>query len=354
MTRSLKVGIVGYGFATRVFHAPLIQSVPGLDLVAVASSDPAKVAAALPGVAVDARPEALFARPELDLVVIPTPNASHHPLAALALAAGKHVVVDKPFTVQALEARDLIQRAETAGRVLSVFQNRRWDADFLTVRALLDRGELGRLTHFESHFDRFRPEPARRWRESGDPGSGLWYDLGSHLLDQALCLFGAPRTLSLDLARQRDGALADDWFHAVLGYSDLRVILHASALAADPGPRFQLHGTLGSFTKFGLDPQEAALKAGGRPGGEGWGRDPLPGTVTRLQGGEPQGSHLTRWVEHGQAGDYSRYYIALRDAILLGGPNPVQASDALKVIRLIELGLASARDGRVVPVEPLG
>ena len=349
MTRSLKVGIVGYGFATQVFHAPLIQSVPGLDLVAVASSDPAKVAAALPGVAVDARPEALFARPELDLVVIPTPNASHHPLAAQALAAGKHVVVDKPFTLDAAEARDLIQRAEQAGRILSVFHNRRWDADFLTIRALLDRDELGRVTHFESHFDRFRPHVGQRWRESGEPGGGLWYDLGSHLLDQALCLFGPPRTLSLELARQRDGARADDWFHAVLGYGGpLRVILHASALVAEPGPRFLVHGRQGSFLKWGLDPQEDALKVGGRPGAEDWGRDPLPGTVTRTQG-----DGLARWVEQGPPGDYSRYYVALRDAILLGGPNPVQAADALRVMRLIELGQQSFRDGRAVAVDPL-
>ena len=353
MTGSLKVGIVGYGFATKVFHAPLVRSVPGLELVAVASSDPAKVLADLPGMTVEPRPEALFARPDIDLVIIPTPNASHHPLAAQALAAGKHVVVDKPFTLDAPEARDLIQRAEQAGRILSVFHNRRWDADFLTVRTLLDRGELGRPAHFESHFDRFRPHPAMRWRESGTPGSGLWYDLGSHLLDQALCLFGAPRTLSLDLARQRDGARADDWFHAVLGYGGaLRVILHASALVAEPGPRFLVHGSEGSFVKWGLDPQEDALKAGGRPGAEDWGRDPLPGAVTRTRG-EGGDEDLVRWVEQGPPGDYSRYYVALRDAILLGGPNPVQAADALRVMRLIELGLESFRDGRVVAVDTL-
>ena len=151
------------------------------------------------------------------------------------------------------------------------------------------------------------------------------------------------------LARQRDGARADDWFHAVLGYGGaLRVILHASALAAEPGPRFLLHGTQGSFLKWGLDPQEDALKAGGRPGAVDWGRDPLPGTVTRTQGGG-----LVRWVEQGLPGDYSRYYVALRDAILLGGPNPVQAADALRVMRLIELGQQSFRDGRVVAVDPL-
>jgi predicted dehydrogenase len=348
MTRSLRVGIVGYGFATSIFHAPLIQAVPGLDLAAVVSSDPDKVRGGLPDVEPLASAEELFARQDIDLVVIPTPNASHHPLAAKALDAGKHVVVDKPFTLDTAQARDLMARAERAGKVLSVFHNRRWDADFLTVRAVLDRGELGRLTHFESHFDRFRPSPQIRWRESGEPGSGLWYDLGSHLLDQTLCLFGAPSSISLDLQRQRDGALADDWFHAVLGYGGMRVILHASALAARPGPRFTLHGTKGSFVKHGLDPQEDALKVGGRPGDEDWGQDHHPGTVTRL---EAEG--LVHWTEQGLPGDYSRFYIALRDAILLDGPNPVHASDALKVIRLIELGKVSARDGKVIPVERL-
>ena len=348
MARTLKVGIVGHGFATAVFHAPLIRNVPGLELVAVSSSDPAKVRAGLPGVEPVASAQALFARPDLDLVVIPTPNATHHPLALQALAAGKHVVVDKPFTLDAAEARDLIARAGQAGRVLSVFQNRRWDADFLTVRELLAGGELGRLALFESHFDRHRPAVKPGWRETGDRGSGLWFDLGSHLLDQVLCLFGAPRTLWLDLAGQRDGTRAEDWFHAVLGYGRMRVILHAGNLAVEPGPRFVLHGTLGTFTKSGLDPQEAAVLAGVRPGSEGWGLDPLPGTLTLEAGG----ALVQRRIE-GVPGDYTRYYAALRDAILEGAPNPVPATEALRVMRLLELGLVSHAEGRVVEVDTL-
>lgn len=348
MENTLKVGVVGFGFATSTFHAPLIASVPGLELAAMSSSDPAKVRAAWPQVEVCESPEALFARPDIELVVIPTPNETHYPLAVKALAAGKHVVVDKPFTLDAGEARDLIARAEAAGRVLSVFHNRRWDADFLTVRQVLAAGELGRLTHFESHFDRYRPEVRQRWRESGAPGSGLWYDLGSHLLDQALQLFGAPQTISLDLARQRDGAAADDWFHAVLRYDALRVILHASALVPDLGPRFALHGTLGSFIKYGLDPQEDALKTGRRPGPESpdWGQDPLPGTLTLAT---PEG--LVERDLDSVRGDYARYYAEVRDAIRLGAPNPVPAIDALRVMRLIELGLASFAEGRVMTVD---
>ncbi|WP_374404666.1 oxidoreductase [Niveibacterium sp.] len=349
MDSTVKVGIVGFGFATATFHAPLIASVPGLELVAMSSSDPAKVRAAWPQVDVCDSPDALFARPDIDLVVIPTPNETHYPLAVKALATGKHVVVDKPFTLDATEARDLIARAESAGRLLSVFHNRRWDADFLTVRQVLAAGVLGRLTHFESHFDRYRPLVRQRWRESGAPGSGLWYDLGAHLLDQTLQLFGAPQTVSLDLAKQRDGAAADDWFHAVLRYDNLRVILHASALVPDLGPRFALHGTLGSFTKYGLDPQEDALKLGGRPGASDWGVDPRPGTLTLSEA-----DALTQREHAGERGDYSRYYAAVRDAILNGAPNPVPAGDALQVMQLIDLGLASFREGRVMTVGELG
>ncbi|HSO82576.1 Gfo/Idh/MocA family protein [Thiocapsa sp.] len=210
-------------------------------------------------------------------------------------------MVDKPFTLNIGEAEDLVERAEAAGRLLSVFHNRRWDADFLTVRRLLESGELGRLTHVESRFDRFRPEVRVRWRESGAPGRGLWYDLGARLIDQTLCLFGMPETIALDLARQRDGALADDWFHAVLRYDAMRVVLHASALAADPGPRFALHGTGGSFKTFGLDPQEAALKAGIARDGAQWGEDSSPGTLTVATPTGPDG--LVRRLYASDKGD---------------------------------------------------
>ena len=344
MVHRLRIGIVGYGFSTVTFHAPLILNVPGLELVAISSRDPAKVHASLPQVETCNTPEALFARPDIDLVVIPTPNETHYPLAVKALNAGKHVVVDKPFTLDVAEASDLITRARQAGLLLSVFHNRRWDADFLTIRQILASGGLGRLTHFESHFDRYRPEVPNRWRDSGDRGSGLWYDLGAHLLDQTLCLFGLPQTISLDLARQRDGARADDWFHAILQYDSLRVVLHASALVADVGPRFVLHGTQGSFTKYGLDPQEEALKAGVKPGSTGWGHDPLPGVLTlRGEGG------LIRKNYEGVPGDYPHYYAGLRDAVLQGQPNPVPATEALQVMRLMELGRAGASEGRVMP-----
>jgi predicted dehydrogenase len=341
MGNVLKIGIVGYGYASQVFHAPLIASVPGLQLAAIASGNPAKVAADWPGLAVDPSPEALFRRPELDLVVIATPNDTHGPLASQALAAGKHVIVDKPFTLTLAEARALQDRAEQAGRLLSVFHNRRWDGDFLTLRRVLGSGELGRVVQFESRFDRFRPEVRDRWRETGGPGSGLWYDLGPHLLDQALQLFGRPEALTLDLARQRDGARSDDAFLAQLRYGETRVLLGASALAAAAGPRFRVHGTRGSYLKSGLDPQEDQLKAGYRPPAPDWGLDPAPGTLTALAG-----ERLEARAVPPLAGDYPAYYAAIRDALLGRCANPVPPSEAIEVMALIELGLRSAGERR--------
>lgn len=345
MSESLNVGIVGYGFATKTFHAPLVAGVPGLNLAAISSSDPAKVTADWPGVATETTPEALFARPDIDLVVIPTPNETHFPLASAALAAGKHVVVDKPFTVTTHEARRLQAQAQAAGRVLSVFHNRRWDSDFLTLKQVIASGELGRIVHFESHFDRYRPEVRARWREQALPGSGLWYDLGSHLLDQALQLFGLPESIALDLALQRENAQSDDFFHAVLRYDQSRVILHAGALVAVPAARFTVHGSQGSFIKYGLDPQEDVLRTGKRPPAADWGHEPVPATLTVWHDGMAQSRELAC-----VAGDYPAYYAGVRDAIRGVGPNPVTAVEVIRVIGLIELGLQSAREGRTLAV----
>lgn len=343
MAAPIKVGIVGYGYASKTFHAPLIASVPGLELSGISSRDPAKAQADWPDARGYDSPESLFADPAIDLVVIPTPNDTHHPLAAMALTAGKHVVVDKPFTVSVDDARDLITRAEKHRRLLSVFHNRRWDGDFLTIRRLVESGELGRLVHFESHFDRYRPEVKNRWRETAAAGGGLWYDLGAHLLDQTLRLFGRPETIALDLAFQRDGVVVDDWFHAILGYGALRVILHASVLVPEQGPRFVLHGTSGTFSCHGLDPQEAALRAGLRPGQPDWVSTPTAGTLTLWRDGVPRAAAF-----EGKAGDYAAYYAAIRDSICFGAANPVPAREALEVMELIELGRAAAAEARTV------
>lgn len=346
----LRVGLVGYGYAGKTFHAPLIAGVPGLRLAAVSSRDPARVHADWPGVEVLPEAHALLQRADLDLVVIASPNDSHFPLARAALAAGHHVVVDKPFTLTLAEARELGALAHARARLLSVFHNRRWDSDFLTLRALVDAGTLGRIVHVESAFDRFRPAVRARWRESAGPGAGLWFDLGPHLLDQALQLFGWPVAIALDQAVLREGGLSDDWFQARLHYPGLRVVLRASMLAGAPAPRFVVHGSAGSWTKSGLDPQEDALKAGLRPAwppAPGWGED--PGTSVLTRPGPPPGDGLVDEAWPLRPGCQGAFYAAVHDAIRGTAPNPVTPAQATAVMALIEAGQRSAREGRAVP-----
>ncbi len=314
----MRVALIGYGFAGKTIHAPLIRSVPGLELVQVASSNAARVRADLPDMTVAADPGEVFANPAVDLVVLATPNDSHAPLAARALRAGKGVVIDKPFTVTPAEARELIALAAASRRFLSVFHSRRYDSDFLTLRSVLDAGELGELMHFESHYDRYRPIVQQRWREQPGPGSGIWYDLGSHLLDQLLQLFGEPELLSADLGVQRSGGSAIDYFHVVLRYGRMRAILHGSNLVVAETPRFILHGTLGSYVKYGMDTQEPALRRGELPGSGDWGFDPRPGTLTT-----PAGFHPVPNLR----GDYRAFYEAVRD-----GRVPIPAEQGALVV----------------------
>ena len=350
-TQQLRVGLVGYGFAGQTFHAPVLGAVPGMQLAAVASSQPDKVRADWPGVAVEPDVHALLAaHPSVDLIVVATPNEAHFPVARAALAAGRHVVVDKPFTLNAGEARELVDLARAKQKLISVYQNRRFDSDFLTLRQMLDDGLVGRPVYFESHFDRYRPDVRVRWREQKVPGAGLWVDLGSHLMDQAVQLFGRPDSVQLDTAALREGAVVEDYFHAVLKWDQgphapLRAVLHATTLAADPSPRYILHGTRGSYVKYGVDPQEDALRTGARPGGEGWGADPDDGLLTLIgDTGQPQPSTVPT-----QPGDYTRYYAAVRDAIAGTGPNPVMPEEALMLMELLDLGRRSAEEGRALP-----
>ncbi|MFP2485485.1 oxidoreductase [Enterobacter ludwigii] len=338
MSDSIRVGLIGYGYASKTFHAPLIAGTPGMALAAVSSSDATKVHADWPSVPVVSEPKHLFNDPNIDLIVIPTPNDTHFPLVKAALEAGKHVIVDKPFTVTLSQARELDALAKSFGRVLSVFHNRRWDSDFLTVKALLNEGTLGEILFFESHFDRFRPQVRNRWREQAGPGSGIWYDLAPHLLDQAVNLFGLPVSMTVDLAQLRPGAQTTDYFHAVLSYPQRRIVLHGTMVAAAESARYILHGTRGSYVKFGLDPQEERLKNGERLPQEDWGYDMRDGVVTRVEGEERVEETLLTIP-----GNYPAYYAAVRDALNGTGDNPVPASQAIQIMELIELGIESAK-----------
>lgn len=349
----LQVALIGYGNAGRIFHAPLISGVPGLQLACICSSKPDAVHADWPQARVVALPEAVFADPGIDLVVIATSNASHHALAKAALLAGKHVVVDKPCTVTLTQTDELLATARAQNRVLTVFQNRRFDADFLALQKVLASGQLGRVVHVESHFDRFRPQVPGRWRDQDLPGSGLWFDLGAHLVDQALQLFGAPDALQLDLACQREGAQTNDWFHAQLRFESrhpgLRVILHGSALVPELGPRWAVHGTEGSFIKYGLDTQEDALKTGRRPhldALQDWGLDPFVGKVVRQEADLHGGVQRVSCRAPDMAGNYLLYYANLRDHLRGQGDLQVTAAQVHQVMALLTLGEQSAREGR--------
>lgn len=330
--REIGVGLIGYGLGGRAFHAPYVQVTADMALRAVVSRDPAKVHADLPGMRVVPDVEALLAEPGIDLVIVSSPDALHAEHALAAIRAGKHVLVDKPFATTLADARAVANEGEARGVVVTAFQNRRWDADFLTLKGLIEAGTLGEVVQFESHFDRWRPVAADVWKEAR-PG-GVWLDLGPHLVDQALQLFGRPLGITADVAALREGAPAPDYFHAVLRYPERRVLLHASKLVAEHQLRFAAHGTRASWIKHGIDPQEAATVAGETPGGEGWGHDPVMGILTRA-GEAPVAMPNAK-------GNYRLFWQALATAVRGEGPNPVPASDAVAVMEVLDAGLRSA------------
>lgn len=342
----VNVGLVGFGFSGQVFHAPIIQSIDGMEIIKVVSSNPDKVGQYLPDAAVLASLEELLSDERIDLVVITSPNQLHYPYAKQALLAGKHVVVEKPFVISSEEAEDLIKTAKQQNRKLSVYQNRRWDNDFITVKSLIDSGKLGDIASYEAHYDRYRPQVSDRWREKAGPGAGMLYDLGSHLIDQALHLFGKPASVYADLFAQRAGSEVDDYFHLILMYENMRVILHSGSLVMQHGPRFQVYGSLGSFVKYGLDSQEEMLKQGGLPGQPNWGmdREEYYGELTLSVDGQAVSSKVTT-----QQGSYESFYEGMYQAIIHDKPVPVDAEDARNTIRVIELAVQSSRETRALP-----
>ena len=345
--RDMRVGLIGYGMAGQVFHAPVIAAVPGLRLAKVVERRGETSRQRYPWIEVVREAAALFEDEAIELIVVATPNASHYDLTRQALLARKHVVVDKPFTLTSEQARQLIELARQQNRVLSVFQNRRWDGDFQTVRQIVRQGCLGRLVEYESHFDRFRNyfSPERAWREEGGPGSGVLFDLGSHLIDQAQVLFGLPQMLTADIRSQREAGKADDQFELILHYDQLKVTLKAGLLVREPGPRFALHGTEGSFVKYGVDPQEEALKRGLSPGEPDWGLEPQEqwGTLNTQIGG----LHFHGKVETA-GGCYRAYYENIHQAISGQAELVVKPEEARNTIRMIELALQSNAEKRTV------
>lgn len=335
----LNVALVGFGYAGQTFHAPLISACADLRLHTVVTSKAEALAAAWPEAKPVASLDGALADPAVDLVVIATPDDLHAAQAEQALRAGKAVVVDKPFTRDLPDAARLVELARETGQLLSVFQNRRWDADFLALKAEIEAGRLGRIVAYESRFDRYRPVVRDRWREA--EGAGVWFDLGPHLIDQALHLFGRPEAISLDLAIQRDGGLSPDRAQATLRYGTMRVVLGAAMLVAAPEVRFAVHGTKASLLSSGLDAQEDQLKAGMTPGAPGWGV-PLKAPV-RVEGETGRRTPL-----EGAVGEYPAYYAGIAKALRGEGLNPVPAEEALAVMEIIAAGIESDRLRREV------
>ncbi|PFG48374.1 putative dehydrogenase [Amycolatopsis sulphurea] len=350
MVDEARVGILGYGIGGRVFHAPLVAATPGLVPAVLATGNPERAAQAraeYPGAEVVPDADALFARAgELDLIVVSTPNRTHVPLALRAIELGLPVVVDKPFAPTAAEGERVVAAAKEAGVGLTVFQNRRWDSDFLTVRKVLESGRLGEVFRFESRFDRWVPKIKDSWRELGDPAEagGLLYDLGAHIVDQALQLFGPVTQVYAEVDRRRAGvAVDDDVFIALRHANGVRSQLWASALAGIRNPRFRVLGDRATFTKYGLDVQEPQIKEGLRPGDPGWGVEPAANAGLLGVQGETG-------IVPTEAGRYETFYARVADALREDTRFPVDPAGAVAALRVIEAAHRSGAEGRVVPL----
>jgi predicted dehydrogenase len=340
----INVAISSYGMSGLVFHGPLLEAHPGFRVFKILERNRSDSSGKHPAASIVRAYEMILKDPEVELVVINTPDHLHYEMARAAILSGKHVVIEKPVTLRSDHARELDALAEEYRVVLSVFHNRRWDGDFLTVREVIKSGRLGRLVEFESHFDRYRKTIKESWKDQSN-GTGTLYNLGSHLIDQALMLFGLPGKLYCDVRKLRDGAMTDDSFDLFLIYDQFKCLLRSSYLVREPGPRFTLHGTDGSFVVWGTDPQEEALKAGAIPGTLDWGSDPSSSRAkinTVYQHREMVGEYQVL------PGNYMAFYDNLLKAIRQGAPPEVTCMQAAEVIRVIEAAYLSGREKRVV------
>lgn len=339
--KAIGTALIGYGFSGSTFHAPFLDEMEEFQLISVLSSKREKVKKAFPSAEVAEQLEDIWTNPHVELVVITTPSSLHFDIARQALEAGKHVIVEKPMVPTLEEAKVLADCAKKHDVMLSVFQNRRYDGNFLTVKKLIDEGRLGEVYVYEAHYDRFEPVVSKGWREEPKPASGVLYDLGAHLIDQALSLFGMPDSVTADLQKQRPDALVDDYFHLVLTYGTKRVILHSSMVAVEQGAKYKVHGTKATFMKKGEDPQEEELLQEIRPSGADWGMDRLDqyGTLYTESGNEKVVT---------LPGDYRRYYREIYECIRHKKLCPVTGEEGVQTIRIIEAALQSHREKRTI------
>src|ERR1700720_5062528 len=338
----IDVGLIGFGLAGRAFHAPVIRATPGLRLAAILQRHGNEAAEKHPDVRVVRSVEELLDIPEIRLVGIATPNETHAPIARQCLEAGRDLVVDKPFATTLNEAAGLVELARKCGRLITVYQNRRYDGDYQTIRQIVADGTLGRIVRFETNYDRFRPElKPGAWRERVGPGSGVLFDLAPHLIDHALVLFGLPEAVTADVRVERAVAVVDDAFDVMLHYpAGTRAVLRSTMLAAAPRPRFVLHGTRGAFCKQTFDPQEINLRRGYIPENGAWGVEPQEdwGVLTTIE----NDIVIKRSVPSATS-DYRDYYANVRDAILGRATLAVTPEHALDVMRVLEMAQESSR-----------
>jgi scyllo-inositol 2-dehydrogenase (NADP+) len=340
----IKIGVIGYGYSARTFHLPLIESSDQFEFTAISTSRPDEVRLKYPSVSIYKTPHDLITASEVELVIITAPNDVHFHLAKLCLENDKHVVLEKPMVTKSSEAKQLVELAGNRCLALSVFHNRRWDGDFLTAKKIIEEKLVGDIRYFESHFDRFRPDVRKRWREMPGLGNGIWFDLGSHMVDQAVCLFGLPESLTARCLSIRKNSEVTDYFHVLLHYRELEAVLHASSLSAAPNKRFHIEGTRGSYIKYGFDPQEAQLKNGMSPLETGFGIEEREEFGTLYNGTDAVKVNT-------EAGCYQEYYSGIAKAINNKGVCPVKCGDALNIIKIIELAEFSSRTGKTVALE---
>lgn len=347
--KAIQTGIIGFGLSGRAFHAPFLHTHEGFEINKIVERNAEDSKAIYPYVQVVEDYSNLLNDPEIELIVVCTPNTMHFKMVQDILKAGKHVVVEKPFTPTSNEADELIKLASSVNRKIFVYHNRRWDGDFLTINKVLKSGVLGNIQEYEAHFDRFKPEiDPYAWRDFPEPGAGILYDLGSHLIDQAICLFGYPVSVMADIQSQREESEVDDYFRLQLNYPDLNVILSAGMLVEDPGPRYVIHGILGSYVKYGIDPQEKALREGEMPTGENWGAED-PGNWGMITI-DYQDLNIDGSIET-EHGNYMGFYDNVYDVLSNDGNQVVKPGEARNVIRIIELAFESRRISEAVKLD---
>ena len=351
MERKINTALVGFGMTAKVMHAPFLATNEQYHVSTVVERNKQDSKQLFPDAQIVRSFDELLQQDEVELVIITTPNESHFTYAQQALQAGKHVVLEKPFTITSTDAAALVKTAEETGKILSPFHNRRYVADFRTMQQILQQNLLGQIHTFEGHFDRYRPDPKpNAWREEARPGSGILYDLGPHLIDQALCLFGLPKTITADIQKQRSFSVVDDAFDIKLDYGFLQVVLKSSMLVREPGPRYQIHGTLGSFVKWGEDVQEALLKEGALNNVEGWGAEPE--AQYGLLHTEVDGEVVKKQFPS-LPGNFGLYYQNLYETLVNGAAQNEKAAHGYNTIKLIETAFESSRQRRTLPCEGL-